>query len=487
MTNQTVLVLSFGGRSMESVARLVRECNVYSRIESGDMPIEDIKALSPIGIILTGNAMDVNDPASTKCRSELFELGIPVLGIGYGMHAMTYALMGRVEAQKKNENGRVKALVDVICPLFEGLSSDQQVHMCHSDAVTILPRGFKNYGRTAECGNAVMGDPERGFYGVQFHPELDSGTNGFKMICNFLYRVCNAVGDYDIDSFEEAQLESIRDRVATDKVMLALSGGIDSAVCAALLTKIIPGQLYCVFVDHGFMRENEADEIEAAFKNSAVDIIRINAKDEFLSVVEGVADPAEKCRRLDRIYADILRAEAKKLGDVRYLAKGTVYTDVVSSLVSADNYDGNILAEDAGFKGFIEPLRELFKDEVRLLGRKLGLAKSLLGRQSFPSTGLALRIMGEITVEKLEILRRADAIFRTELQKTRCQTNQYFAVLGDIQSFGEDCGYTVILHSVSAGRYTEIPHRTLGRISASITDEIREVSRVVYDITNRSL
>ncbi len=480
MTNQTVLVIDLGSKSRSAVAKMIRECNVYSKIVSFDISIEDIKAAAPIGIVMVGDTADVNDPASPKCRPELFELDIPILGIGYGMHAMTYALMGRVESRKNPENGRVNGLVDVTCPLFEDSSSDQTMYMCHAEDVTILPRGFENYGRTADCQNAVMGDVSRRLYGVQFHPELDTTPNGSRMMRKFLYRVCGASGDYTMESFEEAQIEAVRTRVGSDKVMLALSGGMDSAVCAALLTKAIPGQLYCVFIDHGFLRENESEEIEAVFKNSAIDVITVDAAPEFLSAVDGVTDLSEKRRRIDRIYSDVLRIKAKMLGDVRYLAKGTVYSDVIGS---SDEFDSAVLAEDAGFKGIIEPLRDLFKDEVRLLGRNIGLPKALLGRQSFPAMGMATRITGEITAEKLDILRRSDAIFRTELQKTRCQTNRYFAALSDLRSFGEEYGYTIVLRAVSANGYTEIPHRTLGRISSRITDEIAGVTRVVYDIT----
>ncbi len=480
MTNQTVLVLDFGAKTKSSAAKMIRECNVYSKIVPYDLSIEDIKAADPIGLVLLGDSADVNDPACPKCRPELFELDIPVLGIGYGMQAMTFALMGRVENRRIPEIGKVGGLVDVTCPLFDGMVSDQTMHMCHAADVTILPRGFENYGRTAECRNAVMGDASRRLFGVQFHPELDTGTNGLNIMRNFLYRVCGAKGDYDMDRFEEAQIDAIRARVGSDRVMLALSGGMDSAVCAALLTKALPGQLCCVLVDHGFLRENEAEEIEAIYKNSAIDIVRVDASRQFLAAVEGIVDPDEIRRRIDRVYSDVLRAEAKRIGDVRYLAKGTVYSDVIDS---NEEYDEVALAEDAGFKGIIEPLRGLFKDEVKLLGRKIGLSKQFLGRQPFPAMGLATRIMGEITAEKLDILRRADTIFRTELQKTRCQTNQHYAILGVCPPYnGGD--YTVILRAVSSGGYTEIPHRTLSRISSRITDELSSVSRVVYDITN---
>ncbi|MBQ4055064.1 MAG: hypothetical protein IJD17_05060 [Clostridia bacterium] len=481
MTNQTVLVLDFGGKTKENVAKMIRECRVYSRIVAFDIPTEEIKAVNPIGLVLVGDSADVNDSASPKCRPELFELNIPVLGIGYGMHAMTYALMGRVESRKKDENGRVKGLVDVTCPLFADMASDQTMYMSHAQDVTILPRGFENYARTAACPNAVMGDPRRGFFGLQFHPELDMQTNGLRIINNFLYRVCRAVGDYDIEGFADDRISRIRERVGNDRIILAVSGGIESAVCAALLMKAVPNQVCCIFVDHGFLRENEAESIENSFKAAGIDITRIDAAESFVAAVSGITDPEEKRRRMDKTYYDVVRSAARSMGDVRYLAKATSYSE--QSAVSADGVFG-FFTDDVGFRGVIEPLRELFVDEIRALGRVIGLSKLMLGRQSSNAMGLASRIIGEVTPEKLDILRRADAIFRTELQKTRCQTVCHYAVLCDVNPTNEKSEYSIALRSVSVGGYTEIPHRTLSRISARITDEIGEISHVVYDITH---
>ena len=481
MTNQTVLVLDFGGKTKESLAKIIRECNVYSHIVPFDITIEEIKAYAPIGLVLVGDSADINGPGALKCRSDLFELNIPVLGIGYGMHAMTYALMGRVETAQRPENGRINGLVDVTCPLFEDTVSDQIMNMTHSQEVTILPRGFENFARTAGCRNAVMGDVSRGFFGVQFHPELDQGTNGLKIVSNFLYRVCSAAGDFDVEAYADARIAEIRERVGNDKVILAISGGIDLSVCAALLAKAVPGQVYCVFIDHGFLCENEAEKVEAMFKSAAIDVIRIDAEDKFISAIAGVTDPREKRRRMDKAYYEILRAAAKSLGDVRYLAKGTTYGD---SLRPDKGYCRDFSVEEIGFKGIIEPIDGLFIEEVRILGRKIGLSKAMLGRQYFPPMGFASRIIGEVTSEKLEILKRADLIFRTELQKTRCQTVQHYAVLCDVNPLTEYPEYIVVLRAVSAGGYTEIPHRTLSRISSRITDEIAEVAHVVYDITH---
>ena len=480
MTNQTVLVLDFGGRTKENVAKLIRECKVYSHIVPFDISIEDIKKVNPIGLVLVGDSADVNESGSPKCRPELFELNIPVLGIGYGMHAMTYALMGRVEARKKAENGRVTGLVDVTCPIFAETLSDQTMYMSHSQDVTILPRGFENYARTAECHNAVMGDISRGFFGLQFHPELDQGTNGLKIINNFLYRVCHAVGDYDIEGFADDRIARIRERVGNDKIILSVSDGMDSAVCAALLMKAVPGQVCCIFIDHGFLRENEGEYVETAFRNAGIDITRINAADSFISAISGVTDAAEKRRRMDKAYYDVARSAAKSLGDVRYLAKATCCTEQLTP----GEYSPDFFTEDIGFKGVIEPLRELFADEIRVLGRKIGLSKIMLSRQSSNPMGLASHIIGEVTADKLNILRRADSIFRTELQKTRCQTVRHYAILCDVNPMNHKSEYSIVLRAISAGGYTEIPHRTLSRISSRITDEISEVKHIVYDITH---
>lgn len=494
MTNPTLLVLDYGGPYKELIARRVRECNVYSRIESGDISVDEIKELSPIGIILTGDAASVNDQSVPKCRPELFELGIPVLGIGYGMHAMTAALMGRVEPGVGGKPGRTMALVDVTCPLFEGLSSDLEVTVENNEEVTILPRGFENYGRTRTCQNAVMGERTRGFYGVDFHPEVD-GDNGLKMIRNFLYLVCGASGDYNIVSYAEQQIEHIRITVGNDKVMLALSGGVDSSVCAALLAKALPGQVYCIFVDHGFLRDNELEDITAAFKGRPLELITVDARQQFLDAIAGISDPDEKKAITDRLFVDIFRAEAKKLGDVKYIARGTIYTDLVfaHSLQKPRNSAG-VRPEEVGYKGIIEPIADLFKDEVRQLGRKLGLTKEIILRKPFPGLGYAARIIGEVTPEKLDILRRADEIFRSELQKTRCQTNQHFALLTDITAtdiYGKK-GYVLVLRAVINGDYTlaeyaEIPHRVLAHVSSEITKNIDEIVRVVYDITDASV
>ena len=499
--NQTVLILDFGGQYKELIARRVRECSVYSVVKAGDtVTPEKIREINPIGIILTGGPNSVYDPASPHCDKAIFEMGIPVLGICYGLQLLCYSVGGTVSSAEVGEYGKTKMRVDTSSDLFYGMSPEQTGLMSHTDRVTVLPEGFRTIAVTKHCPIAAYECRERKLYGVQFHPEVESTPNGTEMIRSFLYRVCGATGDYDLLDLEKQLIAKAREQVGSDHVILGLSGGVDSSVCAALLSKAIPGQLHCIFVDHGLMRKNEGDEVEAAFAGMDLDFIRVNAKDRFLTALRGVTDPEQKRKIIGAEFVNVFQDEAKKIPNAKYLAQGTIYPDVIESggskaatIKSHHNVGG--LPKNMNFVGVVEPLRSLFKDEVRALGRQLGLPKSFVERQPFPGPGLGVRVIGELTEEKLDILREADAIFREEITRAHIKADQYFAVLTDTRSVGvvgdfRTYCYTVALRAVKTSdfmtcEYLPISHKTLGKVSSRIVNEVRGVGRVVYDITGK--
>lgn len=499
--NQTVLILDFGGQYKELIARRVRECSVYSVVKAGDtVTPEKIREINPIGIILTGGPNSVYDPASPHCDKAIFEMGIPVLGICYGLQLLCYSVGGTVSSAEVGEYGKTKMRVDTSSDLFYGMSPEQTGLMSHTDRVTVLPEGFRPIAVTKHCPIAAYECREHKLYGVQFHPEVESTPNGTEMIRNFLYRVCGATGDYDLIDLEKQLIAKAREQVGDDHVILGLSGGVDSSVCAALLSKAIPGQLHCIFVDHGLMRKNEGDEVEAAFAGMDLDFIRVNAKDRFLTALRGVTDPEQKRKIIGAEFVNVFQDEAKKIPNAKYLAQGTIYPDVIESggskaatIKSHHNVGG--LPKNMNFVGVVEPLRSLFKDEVRALGRQLGLPKSFVERQPFPGPGLGVRVIGELTEEKLDILREADAIFREEINRAHIKADQYFAVLTDTRSVGvvgdfRTYCYTVALRAVKTSdfmtcEYLPISHKTLGKVSSRIVNEVRGVGRVVYDITGK--
>jgi len=495
-----ILVLDFGGQYKELIARTVRELHVYSEIKPGYIPASEIKKMSPSGIILTGGPKSVYADNAHKCDSDIFKLGIPVLGICYGIHLMCHILGGEV-IRGKSEYGVIKANLNDSSELFRGIGiSQSSVLMSHTDYVKTLPEGFERIGETDNCQNAACENKKLRLYGVQFHPEASHTAGGKTILKNFLYDICGVSGNYKLDDYIEAQIKEIQKKAGDEKILLALSGGVDSSVCAALLAKAVPNRLYCVFVDHGFMRLNEGDEIERVFSNKKLNFIRVNAQKRFLLKIKGVIDPERKRKIIGEEFAGIFEEEAEKLGDVRLLAQGTIYPDIIESggemgAVIKSHHNVGGLPEKLAFAGVIEPLRGLFKDEVRVIGRKLGLPESLVKRQPFPGPGLAIRVMGEVTEEKLEILRRADYILCDEISKIRKKPEQYFAVFTDIRSVGvkgdsRTYDYVIAIRAVETTdfmtcEYAAISHKILSRISVRIVNEIKEISRVVYDITGK--
>lgn len=498
--NQTVIVLDFGGQYKELIARRVRECGVYSVIKPGDTPIEELAALNPIGMITTGGPASVYKDDSPSCSPELFQMGVPILGICYGFQLMSYLLGGRVSSCDVSEYGQIDCRINPESVLFEGLSENQTVLMSHTDFVAEVPKGFKTIAKTADCPNAAIECPEKKLYGVQFHPEVEHTPNGIKIIHNFLYSICGADGDYSMDDYIERQVKAIREQVGNEKVILGLSGGVDSSVAAALISRAIGSNLTCIFVDHGCMRKNEAEEVKAAFKDMPLNMVMVDASERFLSKLKGVTDPEKKRKIIGNEFVQVFGDEAKKYGDAKFLAQGTIYPDVIESgnskaatIKSHHNVGG--LPKDMSFEGLVEPLRGLFKDEVRAVGRKLGLPDYLVDRQPFPGPGLAIRVIGDLTREKLDILREADAILREEIIKSGEKASQYFAVLTNVRSVGvmgdeRTYDYTVALRAVVTNdfmtcEYAPLSHELLSKISLRITNEVKGINRVVYDITGK--
>lgn len=497
--NQTVIVLDFGGQYKELIARRVRECGVYSVIKPGDTPLKKLLELNPIGIITTGGPLSVYGEESPKCEPELFKSGIPVLGICYGFQLMSYMLGGEVSSCDVSEYGPTKAKLKTSSVLFEGMKATQNVLMSHTDFVSKIPKGFRVIAKTDNCPCGAIENPEMKLYGVQFHPEVEHTENGTRLIHNFLYNICGAVGDYTMDDYIERQVAEIRERVGNDRVILGLSGGVDSSVAAALISRAIGSQLTCIFVDHGMMRKNEADEVAAAFKDMPLDLRMVDASELYLSKLKGIRVPERKRKIIGKLFIDVFTEEAKKINGVKFLAQGTIYPDVIESgnkkaatIKSHHNVGG--LPKKLGFE-LLEPLRGLFKDEVRAVGRKLGLPDYLVDRQPFPGPGLAVRVIGDLTREKLDILRDADLIFRQELEASGEKASQYFAVITGNRSVGvmgdgRTYDYTLALRAIitndfMTGTFAPLSYELLSKVSRRITNEVRGVNRVVYDITDK--
>ena len=503
MQHQMVMIIDFGGQYNQLIARRVRECGVYCEvIPYRKASIESIKEKNPVGIIFTGGPNSVYLENSPGISKEVFELGIPVLGICYGAQLMAYLLGGKASTAPTSEYGKTDTEFDCSSVLFDDLPARAVTWMSHTDYISQLPKGFRVTAHTAVCPVAAMENAERKLYAVQFHPEVNHTENGSRMLHSFLYGVCGCTGDWTMENYAQTSIARIREKVGDGRVLLALSGGVDSSVCAALLSKAIGSQLTCIFVDHGFMRKNEGDEVEEAFKDWNVNFVRVNAKDLFMSKLSGVSAPETKRKIIGEEFIRVFEAEAKKIGKVDFLAQGTIYPDIIESgagdaAVIKSHHNVGGLPDHVDFKEIIEPLRLLFKDEVRALGTTLGLSDKLVWRQPFPGPGLAIRIIGEITDERLEILKDADWVFRDELAKCGLdrQISQYFAVLTKMRCVGvvgdgRTYDYTLALRAVTTtdfmtADFARIPYDVLERCAVRIVNEVKRINRIVYDITTK--
>lgn len=504
MKNQLVLVVDFGGQYNQLIVRRVRNLGVYAEMVSADITAEKIREKNPIGIIFTGGPASVFGEDSPKVTEEIYKLGIPLLGICYGMQLIAHQLGGEVVHADASLREYGKTTVNYEkSVIFDGVSTPNQCWMSHTDQVKRVPDAFRVTAYTQSCRVAAYECPERKIYGVQFHPEVVHTINGNDILKNFLYKVCGATGDWHMSDFAEKQIAAIREKVGSGKVLCGMSGGVDSAVAATLIHKAVGDNLTCIFVDHGLLRKNEADEVMRVFKEErGMNLIKVDASNLFLKQLQGVREPEKKRKIIGKAFIDVFSEEAKKLGKVDFLVQGTIYPDVIESglgksAVIKSHHNVGGLPSVVDFKEIIEPLRLLFKDEVRQLGLELGLPENIVFRQPFPGPGLAVRIIGNITRAKISILQDADWIFREEIAKAGLDREiwQYFAVLTGMRSVGvmgdeRTYDYTIALRAVTSvdgmtADWADIPHDVLVKISSRIVNEVKHVNRVVYDITSK--
>ena len=505
MEREKIIVLDFGGQYNQLIARRVRECGVYCEVHPYSMPLEAIKEMNPKGIIFTGGPNSVYKEDSPRCSKDIFNMGIPVLGICYGAQLMAYLLDGKVETAPVSEYGKTEVEVDTQSRLYEGVSPKTICWMSHTDYIAKAPDGFRTTSHTPVCPIAGMEDEARALYGIQAHPEVMHTVEGAKMLSNFVYNICGCSGDWKMDAFVESSIQSIREKVGNGRALLALSGGVDSSVAGVLMARAIGEQLTCVFVDHGLLRKNEGDEVEAVFGSSGpyhLNFIRVNAQERFYKKLAGVTDPEQKRKIIGEEFIRVFEEEAKKIGAVDFFVQGTIYPDVIESglgqsAVIKSHHNVGGLPEHVDFKEIIEPLRMLFKDEVRKAGLELGIPENLVYRQPFPGPGLGVRIIGEITAEKVRIVQDADAIYREEINKAGIAKDlgQYFAALTNMRSVGcmgdvRTYDYAVALRAVLTSDFmtaeaARLPWEVLGKVSSRIVNEVKGVNRVLYDCTGK--
>lgn len=500
---ETVLVLDFGGQYNQLIVRRVRNLNVYAELLPADVSLERIKSYNPIGIIFTGGPNSVFAEDTPKISTEIYNLGVPVLGICYGMQLIAYQNGGTVVHATTREYGRQKIKYSDNSVLFNGVDKNNVCWMSHTDQVAKLPEGFSVTATTDTCKIAAYENAARKIYAVQFHPEVVHTKQGNAILSNFLYNVCKAKGDWKMGDYAAEQVAALKAKIGDKKVLCAMSGGVDSAVAATLIHRAAGDNLTCIFVDHGLLRKNEADEVMRVFKEErGMNLIKVDASKYFLKQLQGVKDPEKKRKIIGKAFIDVFSVEAKKIGKVDYLVQGTIYPDVIESglgksAVIKSHHNVGGLPSVVDFKEIIEPLRSLFKDEVRALGLELGLPESIVMRQPFPGPGLAVRIIGNITPKKIKIVQDADAILREEVAIAGLNREiwQYFAVLTGMRSVGvmgdeRTYDYTIALRAVTSidgmtADWADIPHDVLSKISARIVNEVKHVNRVVYDITSK--